>query len=79
MLCFIFASWFTGITHELRTNITKNIKHNRNMKQKIYRVSKERAVTIAANHNCVSTEIAKTYTDSELREILRHLGLKANF
>lgn len=24
------------------------------MKQKIYRVSKERAITIAANHNCVS-------------------------
>lgn len=49
------------------------------MKRKIYKVSKERAITIAANHNCVSPEIAKTYTDSELREVLRHLGLKANF
>lgn len=49
------------------------------MKQKIYKVSKERAITIAANHDCVSLIAAKPYNDSELREKLRHLGLKANF
>jgi hypothetical protein len=33
------------------------------------RVSKERAVTIAMNHNCVSRQVAENYTDSELREV----------
>lgn len=49
------------------------------MKTKIYKVSKERAIQIAANHNCVSVEVVQNYTDSELREVLRHLKLKANF
>jgi hypothetical protein len=49
------------------------------MKSKTYKVSKERAIQIAASHNCVSLEIARGYTDSELREVLRHLKLKANF
>ncbi len=49
------------------------------MKQKIYRVSRERAIKIAANHNCVSIDIAQRYTDSELKEVLRHLKLKADF
>lgn len=43
------------------------------------RVSKERAVTIAMNHNCVSRQVAENYTDSELREVLRHLKLKPGF
>ena len=43
------------------------------------KVSRERAIQIAANYNCVSKEIASTYTDSELREVLRQLKLKANF
>lgn len=43
------------------------------------KVSRERAVQIAANHNCVSKEVAATYTDSELKEVLRQLKLKANF
>lgn len=43
------------------------------------KVSKERAIRIAANHNCVPLEVAKKYTDSELREVLRNLKLKANF
>lgn len=43
------------------------------------RVNRQRAIEIAANHNCVSKEIAATYTDSELREVLHHLGLKAAF
>jgi hypothetical protein len=49
------------------------------MKPKTYKVSKERAIEIAANHNCVSLEIARGYTDSELKEVLRQLKLKANF
>ena len=43
------------------------------------RVSRERAIQIAATHNCVSKETAMKYTDSELKEVLRHLKLKANF
>lgn len=43
------------------------------------KVSRGRAVQIAANHNCVSKEVAATYTDSELKEVLRQLKLKANF
>lgn len=49
------------------------------MKTKIYKVSRERAIQIAANHNCVSKEIAANYTDGELKEVLRQLKLKANF
>ena len=49
------------------------------MKTKIYKVSREKAVTIAMNHNCVTREIAEKYTDSELKEVLRQLKLKADF
>lgn len=49
------------------------------MKQKVYKVGRSRAVEIAMNHNCVSREVAERYTDSELREVLRCLKLKANF
>jgi hypothetical protein len=42
-------------------------------------VSRERAIQIAVAHNCVSLAIAQKYTDSELREVLHHLKLKANF
>ena len=49
------------------------------MKRKVIKVSRERAIQIAMNHNCVSREIAEKYTDSELREVLRHLKLKAGF
>lgn len=43
------------------------------------KVSRERAIQIAMNHNCVSREIAEKYTDSELKEVLRQLKLKADF
>ena len=46
---------------------------------KTIKVSKSRAIQIAMNHNCVSREIAENYTDSELREVLKSLKLKANF
>jgi hypothetical protein len=49
------------------------------MKTKIYKVSREKAIQIAANHNCVSKDVASNYTDSELKEVLRQLRLKANF
>ncbi len=54
-------------------------KRNIDMKRKVVKISRERAIEIAMNHNCVSLEIAERYTDSELREILNHLKLKANF
>ncbi|WP_322100887.1 hypothetical protein [Alistipes putredinis] len=43
------------------------------------KVSKVRAIELAMNTNGVSREIAEKYTDSELREVLRLLKLKANF
>jgi hypothetical protein len=45
----------------------------------IPKVNRQRAVEIAMNHNCVSRETAERYTDSELREVLKHLKLKPNF
>lgn len=49
------------------------------MKRKVYKVSKERAIEISMNHNCVSREIAERYTNSELKEVLKQLRLSANF
>jgi hypothetical protein len=49
------------------------------IKRTIPKVSRERAIEIASNHNCVSMGIARNYTDSELKEVLRVLKLKANF
>lgn len=49
------------------------------MKRNIIRVSKERAIQLAMNTNGISLEIAEKYTDSELKEVLRLLKLKANF
>lgn len=43
------------------------------------KVPKARAIQIAMNHNGVSRDIAERYTDSELREVLAHLNLKAGF
>jgi hypothetical protein len=54
-------------------------QYQRKMKTKTYSVSKEKAIQIAMNHNCVSREIAENYSDSELKEVLRQLQLKANF
>ena len=49
------------------------------MKRNVIKVSKERAIQLAMNINGVSREIAERYTDSELKEVLRLLKLKANF
>lgn len=43
------------------------------------RISRQRAITIAMNHNCVSRDISERYTDSELKEILKQLKLKSDF
>lgn len=43
------------------------------------KVSRARAIEIAANHNIVDRSVAEKYTDSELREVLRVLKLRANF
>ncbi len=47
------------------------------MKTKTYKISKTRAIEIARNHNKVSQEVAENYTNSELKEVLRHLKIKA--
>lgn len=44
------------------------------LRKKVYKISKERAIELAMNHNCVSREIAEKYTDSELREVVSHLS-----
>lgn len=44
------------------------------LRKKVYKISKERAIELAMNHNCVSREIAEKYTDSELREIVSHIS-----
>lgn len=49
------------------------------MKKKIYKVSRERAIQIAMNHNAVPRGVAERYTDSELKEVLRQLKLKGDF
>jgi hypothetical protein len=46
---------------------------------KTYKISKQKAIKIAMNHNCISRSEAENYTDSELKEVLRQLRLKANF
>ena len=49
------------------------------MKRRVIKITRERAIRIAADHNCVSIETAQNYTDSELREVLRQLKLQAGF
>ena len=47
--------------------------------RKSFKVNREAAIKIAMNSNGVSREVAERYTNSELREVLRLLKLKANF
>lgn len=44
---------------------------------KTYKITRQRAVEIAMNHNCVSKEVAEKYTLIELKEVLHHLKIKA--
>jgi hypothetical protein len=43
------------------------------------KISRDMAIIIASNHNNIPIQKAKEYTDSELREVLRHLNLKPGF
>ncbi len=47
--------------------------------RKSFKVNREAAIKIEMNTNGVSRDIAEKYTNSELREVLRLLKLKANF
>ncbi|WP_042369806.1 hypothetical protein [Bacteroides neonati] len=49
------------------------------IKRQPIKVSKSRAIELAMNTNGISREMAEKYTDSELKEVLRLLKLKANF
>lgn len=49
------------------------------MKRRAIKITRDRAIQIASNHNCVSIETARNYTDSEPREALRQLKLQAGF
>lgn len=49
------------------------------IKRNTPRISRERAIQIASNHNCVPKEVAQKYTDGELKEVLRQLKLKPAF
>lgn len=49
------------------------------LKRKFVRVSRDVAIGLAANNKCVSLEIAKKYTDSELRDILKKIDIKSAF
>ncbi len=48
------------------------------MRTRVYKISRAKAVELAANYNCVSKEVAANYTDSELKEVLRHLSSTLN-
>ena len=47
------------------------------MKKRTYKISRSRAIEIAANHNRVDMSVAAGYTVSELKEVLTQLGIKA--
>lgn len=44
-----------------------------------FKVSRVRAIELTINTNGVSREVAEKYTDSELREVVKLLGLLPNF
>lgn len=58
----------------------KLLKNNKmRAKRQNPKVSKERAIQIAMNHNCISRAMAEQYTDSELREVCRQLHIRCAF
>ena len=69
----------TELIDNRAASTTARKNYNEAMKRKIIKVSKARAIELAMNLNGVSRELAEKYTDSELREVLRLLKLKANF
>lgn len=49
------------------------------IKRAVPKVSREAAIRLAMNTNGIKREMAEKYTDSELKEVLRLLKLKAGF
>lgn len=49
------------------------------MRRNVIKVSREKAIRLAMNTNGISEEMAEKYTDSELKEVLKLLKLKADF
>ncbi len=43
-------------------------------RKKTIEITRERAIEITMCHNCVSRKVAERYTDTELKEVLRHMG-----
>lgn len=37
-------------------------------------ISREKAITLVANHNNIPLDIAKKYTDSEIKEVLKQIS-----
>ena len=75
-------------THNCNCNYRKDNKRTTRyiMKARVktYEVNRDKAVELVSNHNCVSRDVASGYSDSELKEVLRHMGgrtfrFKANF
>jgi hypothetical protein len=49
------------------------------MKKKTLLTSRANAIRIAMNHNNITREQAEKYTDSELKEVLRHIDPSFNY
>lgn len=74
---YIIISWLRWY---IEFDFFPTYKSKQPMKQrKSIKVSKEKAIIIASNHNNIPIQKAKAYTDSELRKVLRHLNLKPGF
>lgn len=41
-------------------------------------ISRDKAITLVANHNNIPLDIAKKYTDSEIKEVLKNKYPKPN-
>lgn len=66
-------------TENIRQKPTVNVSKTMIRRKSTPKVSRGRAIQIAMNHNCVSRGMAERYTDSELKEVLKQLKLKADF
>ena len=47
------------------------------IRRRIHLISRDKAITLAMNHNGVERTIAEKFTDSELKEVLRHISREA--
>ncbi len=56
-----------------------SIVENRKTDSREKRISRTRAIEIAMNINGISYGLASRYTNSELRECLRQVHMKADF